>query len=115
MLRTSTQEEMRRSFAEGKPCGFGFTDKSSVAICPNGSVWIYEPILKKAGPFGERFARAKTWLDENEKTISRILDEAGNRGWKHPHESLKESRHIVAADVTGTPAMTDNERVTKPG
>jgi hypothetical protein len=114
MLRTSTQEEMRRGFAAGKPCGFGFTDKSSVAICPNGSVWIYEPILKKAGPFGERFARAKTWLDENEKTISRILDEAGNRGWIAPKKEMI-IRHFMTADVTGDPAMTDNVGAVKLG
>ena len=86
MLRTSTQEEMRRSFAEGIPCGFGFEDKSGLAICPNGDVYTFEPmpktineIPKKKGP-----VRAETWLEENEKTITRILDEAGNRGWKNP-------------------------------
>lgn len=116
MLGIGTQGEMRRSFAEGKPCGFRFEDKSCLSICPDGTVGIFEAvpgmneIHKDKAP-----ARAVTWLEEHRKTLSRILDEAGNRGWKHPHESLKESRHIVAADVTGTPAMTDNEGTSKPG
>ncbi len=115
MLGTGTQEGMRRSFAEGKSCGFHFEDKSCLSICPDGTVNIFETvpgmneIHKDKAP-----ARAVTWLEEHRETLSRIIDEAGNRGWKHPHESLKKSRHIVAADVTGTPAMTDNEGAMKP-
>ena len=116
MLGTDTQEAMRRSFAEGKPCGFSFEDKSGLTICPNGDVYTFETVLGMDEIHKDKIpARAVTWLKENGKTITKILDEAGNRGWKHPHESLKRSRHIMAADVTGDPAMTDNEGAAKQG
>lgn len=116
MLGIATREGLRRSFAEGKPCGFGFEDGSCLSICPDGTVYLFETVpgmdeIHKDKPP----ARAVTWLEEHRGNLSGILDEAGNRGWKHPHESLKISRHIVAADVTGDPAMTDNERATKQG
>lgn len=114
MLGTATREEMRRSFAEGIPCGFGFTDGSNLAICPNGSVWMYEPIGNMTDKPKTRPAQAKTWLDENEKTITKILDEAGNRGWMEPKKEMM-VRRFVTRDVTGDPAMTDNERATKQG
>ena len=116
MIKISTQAEMRRRFAGGEPWGFSFEDKSCLSICPDGTVNIFETvpgmneIHKDKAP-----ARAVTWLEEHRKTLSRILDEAGNRGWKPPHESLKKSRHIMAADVTGDPAMTDNEGAAKRG
>ncbi len=97
MIEMSTREKMRRLFAKGEPCGFGFSDKSTMAICPNGSVWMYEPIRNMNDKPRTSPAQSETWLNENREAITKILDEAGNRGWTEPKEMT--IRRFVVKDV----------------
>lgn len=61
-------------------------------------IFEFEPITNMESTRRVDPARATSWLEENRKTLSKIVDDAGNRGWK-PDRPTRTNGHFIARDV----------------